>query len=215
MFLFNLKGGTYCLDVEEQEKILFELLNQKELNNISKYTGVIYKIINNILKSKEKDIYCPKNIEDIINTINTAFDKLPHFKAKKQFILYRGLEFTKEDYDKFITLDKIYDFGFISTSTSIETAKDFSKTNDSNYGVVMKIYFSKDFENKILPLKSISENERENEVLLPNGSTFLWIEDKNFKDEKFKTESGKNRIIRSYLYIPPNKNIKEINSQKK
>ena len=26
MFIFNLKGGTYCLDIEEQAKILLQLL---------------------------------------------------------------------------------------------------------------------------------------------------------------------------------------------
>lgn len=198
MIIFNLKGGTYCIDIEEQAKVLLSLLKQKELNYISKYTGDVYIKINRILKNKN-DEYCSGEIQTIIDTVNSAFTRLPSFKPRNNIILYRGLKLTDDNYHQFIKQTNINDLGFISTSTDINTAITFSEATGLN-SVIMKIYLSSKYNYKILPVKNISSVPHENEVILPNGSRFVWI--KEFKDEKIK--SG---IIRSYLYIPLNEDI--------
>ena len=198
MIIFNLKGGTYCIDIEEQSQVLLSLLKQKELNYINKYTGDMYIKINKILKNKN-DEFCSKEIQTIIDTVNGAFTKLPPFKPRNTIILYRGLKLTDDNYKQFTKQDQINDLGFISTTTNIETAKTFSEASGLN-SIVMKIYLSSKYNYKVLPVKNISSMPYENEVILPNGSRFVWI--KEFEDEKIK--SG---IIRSYLFIPSNEDI--------
>lgn len=199
MILFNLKGGTYCIDIEEQAKVLLSLFDEKELKDISKYTGEVYITINKILKNKEEK--CSTKIQKIIDTVNRAFTELPPFKHENTIILYRGLKLNDDNYHQFLEKEEINDLGFISTSTNIETAYDFAWTEVLN-SLIMKIYLSTKYNNKILPVKKISKMSYENEVILPNGSRFVWI-------KKFPDESIENGIIRSYLYIP----VDEISSQ--
>lgn len=198
MIIFNLKGGTYCIDIEEQAKVLLALLKQKELNYINKYTGDAYTKINRILKNKNHD-FCSKEIQTIIDTVNGAFTKLPSFKPHNIIILYRGLKLSDDNYLQFLKQNQINDLGFISTTTSIDIARTFSEASGLN-SVIMKIYLSSKYNYKVLPVKNISNMPYENEVILPNGSRFVWI--KEFDDEKIK--SG---IIRSYLYVPSDEDI--------
>jgi len=193
MLIFNLKGGTYCIDIEEQAKVLFTLLKQKELNMISKYTADAYTTVNRILKNSKEE-YCSGEIQNIIDAVNNAFSKLPAFKPSTNVIFYRGLKLTDNNYNKILKQNVINDLGFISTTTSIDIAKGFAEAHGLN-SLVMKIYFSNKYNNKILPVKSISKMPYENEVILPNGSKFVWIKD--IIDEKIP-----NGIIRSYLYVP-------------
>jgi len=200
-----LTGGVYCLNIEEQERILISMLNNKAskkyINSLKEYSAFYYQNVNKILKSlgtgKISNII-DKKCETIIKNITELFVKIP--KLKESTILFRGIYIKNiQDYNTFKNNDLLIEGGFVSTTTYFPIAYGFA--NDGNFNntgisIIMIIFIHNSFENKVIPFKNISQNCLEYEVLLPSKSKFIKLNNIFCENIKFNET-----VIIPYLYV--------------
>ena len=106
-----------------------------------------------------------EEIETTTAGISSALKKHP---SKENMISYRGLapDLITKIKDKLEPGNEFKDDGFISSSTKVSTAKNFSKG-----GYVMEIHIPKG--SRATSVKNISSHWEENEVLIDRGSNFF------------------------------------------
>jgi len=211
MVLFYLSAGTYCINLEEQSRVLNILLTKypdlKE--SLKEYTGSFYKGINNTLKGKEcihdYDEKFSSKISKFINDIKKIFKNIPSYKFNGYDVLFRGVDYYDlKEFNEFIDSKIVKEIGFVSTTTDISIAYDYSIFKI--YSIIMIIFIDGTLENKILPVKDLSYHKNEYEVILPNNSKFVYLD--KFDNIKYNFIGTKkvNTYLRPYLYIPDNQN---------
>lgn len=166
-----LRGGMYCIDIENQARAILTTLNSNEIKHISEYTSDLYKKVNCCLRENKSII--ESDVSAIIDSMNKVFCKIKGFKPTNFKILYRGMK-PCDGTKKCMLQNEYTDLGYVSTTTDIDIAQSFADVD----GSVIKIYLIPKFTYKILPVKNCSKMGFESEIILPSKSRFKKISDK-------------------------------------
>jgi hypothetical protein len=170
-----LRGGTYCMDLQEQERIISKLLTPNMQELLKKYTSEYYRKIN---RSMRDCVHPDENILKIINGMLAVFETTTPFVPSKYVTLWRGVKFqSREEFHRFLRRDKVVDLGFVSTSTDFAIAKSFADDDDGELvnAVVMKIYLMPQKSYKIIPVRRFSKMSFENEVIVQPKTVFYKV----------------------------------------
>ena len=150
-------------------------LSQKERKYITDYSGVKYENVNDCLrnyrdKDKEEIVgYSSMTVSELEKYADVISGALARHKTPKPIITYRGIDI---DYVSKIKKDlvvgnKLYDYGFASTSSDIRVAEDF--VGD---GYLMEVHIPKG--SRAASIDSLSNFAGdEKEVLIDKGACFL------------------------------------------
>lgn len=151
-------------------------LSVEQRRVIEEYTRSGYGDINKCLREKGASRFMPKNVLEQVKTLQEMFQNIPTQTFPSDYVLYRGF-FTP----KMMTAkvgDFIQDLGFVSTSESVETAFDFSRSCETDYFgdtkccCVVEISFLPDVEYKALPICNMTTYDHEYEILFPPFTSF-------------------------------------------
>lgn len=149
--------------IAEHALMLENLLNMYE-KNVKTYTSSAACALNKCLRTQDVSRLLPR-LECLHRRLMMAFNNSEPFKQTEPLYLYRGLKCNEILGKSFI------DFGYVSTSISIDVAKDFSIDKIEN---VMQILLPGGVEYKMLPLESTTVCRGEFEILLPPNGYFHW-----------------------------------------
>ena len=148
---------------------MYSILNEQKLNPndffvLKLYSSDYYKYINNYLRFKEINKFTEKEIKSWICCLQLALKN--NINVKDNTIVYRGVE--KYKFPSEIGVgSKFYFREFISTSTSISIAKEF--TENSKQGTIMGITIKNNGTNGrpnyCFYIAGISKFPREKEIL--------------------------------------------------
>ena len=155
---------------------MYSILNEQKLNPndffvLKLYSSDYYKYINNYLRFKEINKFTEKEIKSWICCLQLALKNNINFKENT--IVYRGVE--KYKFPSEIGVgSKFYFREFISTSTSISIAKEF--TENSKQGTIMGITIKNNGTNGrpnyCFYIAGISKFPREKEILFSSHCLF-------------------------------------------
>lgn len=142
-------------------------LNPSEKQAIGQYSGSAYKEINGTLR-KGKAVSKGSDMAKTINAIDSAMSKM---EAKQDFSVLRGVSPGSikrwSDAGEFKIGATLVDKGYVSTTSSYETASGFKK-GSQGYHMVVRVKKGQ----AIAPIKAMSQHAGENEFLLPRNSAF-------------------------------------------
>lgn len=205
---------NYCLDLKTQAEIIAAI--SESSSQISKaikaYSADAYEQLNSALRCKKTlDSKC-KIIHDVLIS---AFNKIS-VNPDRDLYFYRGIEIVLIDGKIVFTLGESFsDCGFVSLSADINVAAQFANTCGTYAGVtaaahqckdncIMRIKIPKLRAASFLPIKNVSENPTEEEILLAPQSFFAYTGQHN--------EYGGNNVY-DYVYFPSKDEFDKVSPQ--
>jgi 8-oxo-dGTP pyrophosphatase MutT (NUDIX family) len=134
-------------------------LTSSEESAVLKYTGSFHDTLNSALRKGDTQTYASE-----VKALDSAVSKL---QLQQDVTLFRGVSpgAVSKFQNSLVPGAVISDKGFVSTSTSFNTAQIFA-----DGGMVLQIYAKKG--SKAVPINGESHHPNEAEVLLPRGSQF-------------------------------------------
>ena len=187
------KEGIVAYTPEEQDIIISKGFSEKrdykkeELQAIGDYTGITYKLINRYLrkgasalkdknyndKDLDSDDYPLKNEENMKKCIAHIDDAISNSTLKQNTSVIRGLN--PSDMEKLMNDGEYSSEKFLSTTVQTSTADKFGLGHRPNKRYkprrhIMIINLPKGFN--ALPVKNMSANSNENEIMLPRNCKF-------------------------------------------
>lgn len=185
-------GGTYCLSLEDQAKLLLDprFVTPQNIEKIRKYTDEpICNLLLRGLPGLKPEEY--QQVENVCKSIFSVIEKLPPYKLKPcNFIyLYRGVKVSFEE--------AINDKGFMSFTTRYKVCRYFGNN-------ILRIILHYPYEYSIIPLEYITTSEFEYEVLLIPGKGKFYPygkEEKTIEQKKW-IDGIINVTMRTYIYVP-------------
>lgn len=192
-----LYGGTYCLSLEDQAKLLANprYVKPQNIRNLRKYTD------DSICNLYLRGLKLPGDYQEASNVCETIFslvEKLPPYKLKRgNFIyLYRGI--TNITFEEAIS-----DKGFMSFTSEMKTAQKFG--NMKSCICILRIILCFPYEYKILPLQEISTCDEHEVLLVPGrGMFYPYGKEENTIQKVYNGRGFEelNQTMRTYIYVP-------------
>ncbi|MCA9496559.1 MAG: hypothetical protein KC589_06450, partial [Nanoarchaeota archaeon] len=196
----NIGDGDYLnkIDDELSENYNLNVFKHSYTNNERKYLNYYTESSVNFNRTLRKTLSSDSynsNLMPILHLISAFSNQLSY--SENNMILYRASESNKW-LDEHVAGDYIVEPGFLSTSISLFSVKDFIK--NPNSGILYVIYAPK--KTNGIYIKSISDVREEKEYLLNCGSIFkiLKIENRAALDQK-NPLSGAAGFVYHLFYI--------------